>query len=427
MAHIPLSLCMDYAQTLAYLFGQFPNYQQSGSRAIRFGLETIGHICNKLGQPQQQFPSVHIAGTNGKGSSAAMLAAALTASGYRTGLFTSPHLLDFSERIRIDGQPIGQADVMAFVEQYRADEVAGATFFEISTAMAFWYFAQQAVDVAILETGMGGRLDATNIVRPVACLITQIGMDHADFLGDTLPKIAGEKAGIIKPQTPVVVSGTPDAAVAAVFAAKAQSCQASIRFANPNALSPLATQLWPMPDLPLLGQHQQQNLLGVLELLDLLGPNFPNISPESVSDGLRRCPALSGLRGRWELLSTQPRIIADVAHNEDGIRAAMAQLAKETFSELWVIFGMVQGKALEQVLPLFPTSAHFLSVAPNNPRARSAEELATIARQFGLKAEAIGPVAAALATARRQAPKDGLILICGSTFTVAEALAAQPS
>jgi dihydrofolate synthase/folylpolyglutamate synthase len=403
----------SYRQAIAYLFGQFPNYQMSGGKAINFGLDKMQEVCSWLGNPHERIETVHIAGTNGKGSSAAMLASVVTASGYQAGLFTSPHLKDFRERIRINGQMIPEAEVVAFVDRFQQSGIKDATFFEISAAMAFWYFDKAKVDLAVIETGLGGRLDATNVVKPLASLITQIGLDHQQFLGNTVEKIAWEKAGIIKPNTPVVISGTVGEGVKEVFLEAAGKNRAPITFADP------AMENWPQP---LQGEHQKRNLGGVLEVVRRLQSSFPDITEKTARHGLEHAIQLSGIRGRWEKTGDNPAIYVDVGHNENGVAETIKLIKRHGYKHLRCVWGMVEGKDVDEVLGLFPRESIFYICAPKNKRAFPTAQLSEMTTAKGFVTRSYPSVVSALEAAKAEASNEDLIIVGGSTFTVAEAL-----
>ncbi|MBI5915350.1 MAG: bifunctional folylpolyglutamate synthase/dihydrofolate synthase [Bacteroidetes bacterium] len=415
-------------------------FQRIGPAAFKKDLTNTLALCAHLGQPQAKFPSIHIAGTNGKGSTAYLLAAIFTAAGYRTGLYTSPHYRDFRERIKIDGQMVPKQAVIDFVKRHRdfADEVK-PSFFEWSVALAFDYFAAQRVDIAIIETGLGGRLDSTNVIRPLVSVITNIGFDHQQFLGDTLPLIAGEKAGIIKPGVPVVIGEThPE--TKAVFLEKAKRESSPIVFADEHFVAlpqrqddthvvyrVLKDKKTVFENLALnhLADYQQKNLCTVLQTMEVVAPNFvqlrdPERLEEAIRHGLFHLKKLTGFLGRWEFIGQRPRILCDSAHNEDGIRLAMAGLERIPFKKLHFVFGMVSDKSPDKVLSMLPAHARFYFAKANIPRGLDAKTLQETAAKFGLKGKAYTSVRRALAAARRAAGPDDLIFVGGSIFVVAE-------
>lgn len=424
---------MDYQQTLDYLYGMLPMYQRIGQAAFKTDLTNTLTLCQALGNPQEKFRSVHIAGTNGKGSSSHALAAVLQASGYKTALYTSPHLKEFSERIRIDGKEIPPSIIVDWVARYRKlIEEVKPSFFELTVAMAFDYFSQEKVDIAVIEVGMGGRLDSTNVIKPELSLITNIGYDHMAFLGNTLPEIAAEKAGIIKQERPVVV-GEKQPEIIQVFHQKARSLNAPLFFAAdsvtlvsaPDNFSfqiykngkPWLTSI--QPDLK--ASYFLKNIPGVIKSLEVLQEKgFDRISGHSIVQGLENVISLTGLMGRWQLLSNNPTVVADVSHNPDGIKELVSQLNKTEFDNLHLIIGTVSDKDVRKVLSLLPTDAYYYFCQANIPRAMPALELEKLGKEFGLQGVVIENVNDALAEARANAGAKDFILITGSTFVVAE-------
>lgn len=423
----------DFAATLDYLYGLLPMYQRIGKAAYKKDLSNTHELCWALGRPQWRFLSLHVAGTNGKGSVASMLASICQEAGLRTGLYTSPHLLSFTERIRIDGQPMTEAAVVAFVQQHRdLIERIKPSFFELTVAMAFDHFATQAVDLAVVEVGLGGRLDSTNVLRPELCVITQIDYDHMDLLGDTLAQIASEKAGIIKPYTPVVI-GARHPETDPVFEAAAKALEAPLLWAEAHyqpelgAATP-AGQEWLVDGsrllLGLAGHYQRDNLAAVLTAVDALREEGYDLPDEAVTRGLARVVTNTGLRGRMEVIGQAPTVICDTAHNEGGVRAVMEQLARRPYPRLHLVWGMVQDKAHEKILQLLPPAAAYYWVRPELARGLDAAALAAKGAALGLAGQVCGSVAAGIAAARAAAGPDDLIYIGGSTFVVADALAA---
>lgn len=400
---------MNYTATLAWLYARLPMYQRVGQAALNPDLTRITALASYLGNPQESFKSIHIAGTNGKGSSAHMTAAVLQKAGYKVGLYTSPHIKDFSERIRTNGTPISSAFVVDFVTNHQDFlEKNRCSFFEMTVGMAFAYFAAQQVDVAVIEVGLGGRLDATNIIYPEACLITNISLDHQQFLGTTLKEIAREKAGIIKPYVPVVVS-EHQAEIFPVFEAVAKANNAPLVLAKPKKHK-----------TDLLGTYQAQNISGVVALLKRL-PNY-EISEAHIRDGLLNVRALTGLRGRWEILGNAPTVVADVAHNKAGVELVMAQLAQQQYAQLHVVFGMVNDKEVDPIIGLLPKEAKYYLCAAAVPRAKPVEELGQIFMDYKLRSSSHASVAAAYAAAMDAADAADMIFIGGSLFVVSEIL-----
>ncbi|SIS76025.1 dihydrofolate synthase / folylpolyglutamate synthase [Belliella pelovolcani] len=423
---------MNYEQTLDYLFNALPMFQRVGASAFKKDLSNTIALCNHLENPQHQFKTIHVAGTNGKGSSSHAICSVLMEAGYKVGLYTSPHLKSFTERIKINGQEIAEKDVIAFVAENKAflDEVK-PSFFEMTVGMAFWYFAKEEVDIAVIEVGMGGRLDSTNVIQPEVCLITNIGYDHMQFLGDTLEAIAGEKAGIIKENTPVVISQR-QRETTAVFQAIAAKKNAPIYFAEDfiqieKAASHnsgsyqirISDQQFPI-NLDLKGNYQQQNLAGIIQTIEVLRNLGYVIPQEELENGLRKIVKNTGLKGRWQELGLQPRIICDTGHNQDGISQILNQLNEYTYNKLWMILGMVNDKDLDKVLAMLPKEAAYIFVEAKIPRALSATALANQAEKYQLKGLVIADVNDGLAYAKKNAAKDDLIFIGGSTFVVAE-------
>ena len=361
---------MQYAEAIDYLYSRLPVFHRIGAKAIKPGLGNTLRLCEALGNPQQQFTSIHVAGTNGKGSTSHMLASIYQSAGYRVGLYTSPHLRSFTERIRINGLPIPDDAVARFVEQQRdVIERIEPSFFEVTVAMAFAYFAREAVDVALIEVGLGGRLDSTNVITPVASVITNIGYDHTDILGDTLPQIAAEKAGIIKPGVPVLIGEThPE--TEGVFRAVAESVQAPILFADhgytiqDTGIAQGLRQVQVSTDnqssytltLDLLGGYQVKNLPAVLATIDALQARFP-VSRAAIQDGLARVTAATGLKGRFQTLQERPRVIADTAHNGPGLEALFQTIRSIPYTHLRIVLGLVADKDRAHVLDVLPETA----------------------------------------------------------------------
>jgi len=407
-----------YEATLAWLYQQLPMFQRQGATAFKKDLSRTWQLMELLEEPQKRFPSIHIAGTNGKGSVAHSLAAVLQEAGYQTGLYTSPHLQDFRERIRINGQMISREAVIQFVEKHqKALQNIGCSFFEMTVALAFQHFARQAVDIAVIETGMGGRLDSTNVLRPELSIITNIGLDHTQFLGDTLPAIAGEKAGIIKAGTPVII-GRRQAETSPVFEAKAREEAAPLSYAEALISAEKARTVWPQGTA-----YQLENTRTTLAALQLLQPHYPTAGVPLAAT-LARLRELTGLRGRWEILAQQPLTIADTGHNEAGLRLSMEQLQRQSYRQLHIIWGMVSDKDHQPLLALLPTQAHFYWCCPDVPRGLPAPALAQLANLLERPGSPQASVSEAVRQAQQAAHPDDLIFIGGSTFVVAEALSA---
>ncbi len=428
---------MTYPQTLDYLFSRLPMFQRIGAAAYKANLDNTFAICKALGHPEKKIKCVHVAGTNGKGSSSHMLAAVLQQAGYKTGLYTSPHLIDFRERIKINGKQIPKTDVVKFVEDYKNTFYSiEPSFFEWTVGLAFHYFAAQEVDIAIIEVGLGGRLDSTNVIKPECCLITNIGFDHINLLGNTLPLIAAEKAGIIKEKIPVIISQT-QIEVLSVFNTKAQSLKAPISFADKqykvisNSIQDNLlcielhekvknkTQLY---KLDISGLYQIKNLQGVLSCLEILKKKGFIIEDDAILKALQNVKKLTGLMGRWQTLSENPLIIADTGHNEDGIKEVLKNLERYTYKKLHIVFGVVNDKDVTSILNLLPKTATYYFCKANIPRALPEKELFDLAKQHDLKGKKFPTVSEALTEAKKQAKPTDLIFVGGSTFTVADAL-----
>jgi dihydrofolate synthase/folylpolyglutamate synthase len=420
---------MSYTETEKYLYEKLPMFQRIGTAAYKKDLKNTLALCEALSHPEEKFKSIHIAGTNGKGSSSHMLASIFQAAGYKTGLYTSPHLKSFTERIKVNGVNCSEAFVAGFVTRMRPIiEEIEPSFFEVTTVMAFEYFASEKVDIAIVEVGLGGRLDCTNVIQPELCLITNIGYDHQQILGDTLQRIAAEKAGIIKRNTPVVISQT-QAEVLAVFQSKAKEMGAPIDFADQMyKVSNGETLLIrngeghtvEVPSFPLGGLYQEKNVPGVMEIVDLARTLGWKISDEALVSGLKSVVSSTGLKGRWQKIGDKPTVICDTGHNVDGVRQLMQQILQMNFRSLSIIFGMVNDKDPLPVLQLLPTSARYYFCEAPIPRAMKAEELCRLGETIGLGGVVIPDVNKAIAEARRQAHTDDLIFVGGSTFVVAE-------
>lgn len=399
-----------------WLFQQLPMYQRVGKVAYKADLQNTIDLMALLGEPQNSFKSIHVAGTNGKGSSSHMLAAIFQAAGYKTGLYTSPHLVDFRERVRINGACIPHEKVCDFVDKYRDDfSKLGLSFFEMTVALAFDHFRAEKVDIAIIEVGMGGRLDSTNVVDPLISLITNIGLDHTEFLGDTLEKIAGEKAGIIKANRPVVISEIQDE-TKNVFIEKAQNLSAPIYFA-PEHISYQQSNY----QTDLIGNYQEKNLLGVcmvVRLAEDLGFQLK----ETMQAGLSSVSKLTGLRGRWQILQNRPLTVCDTGHNEAGVKYLVDQIKSNSYRQLHIVWGMVGDKDSQAVLRLLPKSAIYYFCAAAIPRAKDAELLKQEALKIGLAGKAYSSVVSAYSEAQKVTQQDDFIFIGGSTFIVADLL-----
>ena len=393
------------------MFSQLPMYQQQGASAYKKDLTNTVLLAAHLGNPEQNIKCVHVAGTNGKGSTSSMIASVLQEAGYKVGLYTSPHLKDFRERIRINGAMISEDFVVDFIRINQSFfEAHHLSFFEMTVGLAFDYFAKEQVDVAVIEVGMGGRLDSTNIITPLVSVITNIGLDHTQFLGTTLEAIAGEKAGIIKPNVPVVI-GEYTAETKPVFVAKAKACQSEIYFA-----SDLIYEEYPCG---LLGDYQMHNKKTVVQTVAVLENHFI-ISEENLKNGLLNVVANTGLLGRWQQIHSSPKVICDTAHNSHGLKIVLNQIQKENFEHLYFVLGVVNDKDLDDILPLFPKNAQYFFCKPNVPRGLDEKILQKKAAEFDLKGGVYDSVSMAYEAALAVSSEKDFIYIGGSTFVVAE-------
>jgi len=402
----------SYQETVNWLFQQLPMYQQVGDKAYKVDLTNIRALAAHLNNPHKNFKTLHVAGTNGKGSVSHMLASVLQENGMKVGLYTSPHLKDFRERIKINGEEISEAAVVEFVEEnHQFFEAHQLSFFEMTVGLAFSYFSEEEVDVAVIEVGLGGRLDSTNIILPEISIITNIGLDHTQILGNTLAAIAEEKAGIIKQDVPVVI-GEKNSETLPVFRMVAEAKEAPLFLAEEHPGKELESDL--------KGYYQRKNKRTVLTAIEVLNDYGWNISPEAIKAGIGEVVKNTGLRGRWEVLRQEPKVICDTAHNKDGLEYAMAQLQDEEFEKLHLVFGVVNDKDLAAVLPLLPKKANYYFCRPNIPRGMDAEFLREKAGNFRLNGDAYNSVPEAYAAALKNAGKSDVIYVGGSTFTVAE-------
>jgi dihydrofolate synthase/folylpolyglutamate synthase len=406
---------MNYQETLDFLFSQLPVFQRDGATALDLKLDRTFQFMHYLSEPHKAFKSVHVAGTNGKGSVSHMTASVLQHAGYKVGLYTSPHLKDFRERIRIDGNCISEDQVIGFVESHRSFiEEFKPSFFELTVAMAFDYFASQAVDIAVIEVGMGGRLDSTNVITPLLSVITNISYDHKAFLGDTLPKIAAEKAGIIKPGIPVVI-GEYQEETFSVFQRQVKAMQSELikAFEQKPSQWLLSNQ-----DFDLQGPYQQKNRCTVITVIQELITQGWEIDQQSVEIGMKNAAQSTGLMGRWQWI--EPRVLCDTAHNAAGLAFVLKRLGELEYRQLHIVLGVVSDKDLAEILPLFPKSARYYFVAPNINRALPAEILKVQAQTYGLVGDSFTSVSSGLNAAMELASPDELVFVGGSTFTVAE-------
>jgi dihydrofolate synthase/folylpolyglutamate synthase len=404
---------MNYQETTNWMFNQLPMYQLQGASAYKEDLTNIKMLAEHLGNPECGLKCIHVAGTNGKGSTSHMLASVLQEAGYKVGLYTSPHLKDFRERVKINGKEISEDFVCEFIAKHKDFfEANDMSFFEMSVGLAFDYFASEKTDIAIIEVGLGGRLDATNIITPLVSVITNIDLDHTQFLGTTHREIAGEKAGIIKQNIPVII-GEYIEETKAVFLAKAEEKNAPIYFA-----SELISEVFPSD---LVGDYQFHNKRTVQQTISVLNnQNKFKVSDENLKSGLLNVIKNTGLQGRWQQLGENPKIICDTAHNQHGLAVVMNQIGKETFENLHIVLGVVNDKDLDSILPLFPKKAHYYFCKPDSSRGLSTEILQKAAEKYDLKGERYDSVQAAFLEAKKNAEKNDFIYVGGSTFVVAE-------
>jgi len=426
----------SYKEVLDFLYQQLPMFQRQGASAFKKDLTNIIALCDSLYNPQEKFTSIHIAGTNGKGSVTHILSSIFQSAGYKVGVYTSPHYLDLRERIKIGNKLIPKQTIVDFIDQVKPQiEIIKPSFFELMVAMAFQYFADQKVDIAIIETGLGGRLDSTNIIRPALSVITNISYDHQDMLGDTLPEIAGEKAGIIKVNVPVII-GQTQAEIASVFTGKAMLLKSPIVFADQlwkakvidERIDQSIVNLYKNDELvyqninyDLKGEIMLKNLVTSIGAIDLWNAHYSPIANEAIMAGLSKIKKQTYFIGRMQVLqSSDPIIIADSAHNEDGLKALFAEVNKIKFENLHIVFGMVSDKPLSKVLKHLPKEAFYYAVAARIPRAKSAEVLKDELKKAGYKVQIAPSVEKGKKMAISEANSQDLVLICGSIFVVAE-------
>ncbi len=431
---------LNYSETLRYLFSRLPMFQRVGPAAYKQDLDNTVRLLRFYGDPHRKMRAIHVAGTNGKGSVSHMLAAVFQSAGYKTGLYTSPHLRDFRERIRINGKMIPKAEVVEWLNAYRTGNERWKitpSFFELTVAMAFDYFARQRVDIALIETGLGGRLDSTNVVYPELSIITNIGMDHTALLGDSLEKIAREKAGIIKPGVPVVV-GESQKETNPVFTEIASRLKAPLFFADREfsvtfglmnmegnqvmAVEKNNEKYFSGLTLDLKGLYQQRNLPAVLKSLELMQAGGWKISRQNIFDGLANTAAITGLEGRWQVLGSNPAVVCDTAHNREGVAAVVEQIKNTPFKQLHMVFGLVNDKDAEALLELLPRDAVYYFTKASIPRALDEKVLAEKGWQLGMKGNSYSSVKEAFDEAKKNAGENDFIFIGGSTFVVAEIL-----
>ena len=429
---------MTYQETIGYLYERLPVFQNIGARAFKPGLHTTRELCKSLGDPQEKYPTIHIAGTNGKGSTSHMLAAILQESGYTVGLYTSPHLKDFRERIRVNGVCVPEEFIVEFVDGQKSNiDRLSPSFFEVTVAMAFSYFGKANVDVAVIEVGMGGRLDSTNVITPELSVITNISFDHMQFLGDTLDKIAAEKAGIIKSGVPVVVSEYQNAEIGDVITNAAEAVNAPLTFASDVFEVSFVTMadgkmLVDVKDTAsgaivskglatdLTGAYQLKNIAGVWVAKDILISKGWKISGDSVKRAMQSVSAITGLKGRWQQLRTSPDVYCDTAHNTAGLTITLEQFETVCKGMKRFVVGFVGDKDISTMLSLFPKDAQYYFCEPSNMRALKAEELQLRALEHGLKGKTFGNVNEALEEAIRDSAPTDAIYVGGSTFVVAD-------
>ena len=403
---------MTYQETVNWMFKQLPIFQNQGKSAYKSDLTNTILLANHLKNPQQHFKSIHVAGTNGKGSTSHMLASIFQEAGYKVGLYTSPHLKDFRERIKINGKVVSKSFVIGFIKRNKSFfESHQLSFFEMTVGMAFDYFSRQKVDIAIIEVGLGGRLDSTNIITPLVSVITNIGFDHMQFLGNTLEQIAFEKAGIIKPKIPVVIGETLSE-TKPVFVEIAKKNNSDISFADQEISKIFKSDL--------KGNYQTHNIKTVLQALKKV-PKYPFlISEKHIKAGLLNVVKNTGLQGRWQILQHNPKIICDTAHNKEGLTYVMNQLKEENYQNLHIVFGVVNDKDLNSILPLMPKQATYYFCKPNIERGLNVDILKQTFNDYGMKGESFSSVNQALLEAKKNAFENDLIYVGGSTFVVAE-------
>ena len=404
----------DYQKTLNWLFKQLPMYQRQGSVAYKADITNTVELCNYLGNPEKKFRAIHIAGTNGKGSTAHMLASIFQEAGYRTGLYTSPHLKDFRERIKINGEMMPKEDVVDFIQTNKPFfKRKSLSFFEMTVGLAFDFFANKEVDIAIIETGLGGRLDSTNVITPLISVITNIGLDHTMFLGNTLEKVAKEKAGIIKKDIPIIIGQTQQKEISDVFETDAHLKGAKLYFADRlNWLPKYKTDL--------KGKYQEFNVTTAIATIKVLQLQGENVTDAHMANGLSNVVFNTGLQGRWQKLLDKPMVVCDTAHNKEGLEIVMEQLIEQNYDNLHVVIGMVNDKDIGDALSLFPQNATYYFCKADIPRALDANKLASVANDLGLKGEVYSSVREAYARALESAKPTDFIYIGGSTFVVAE-------
>ncbi len=403
---------MTYQETVNWMFNQLPMYQSQGKTAYKADLSNIIKLCDYLGNPENKFKSIHVGGTNGKGSTSHMIASILQEAGYKVGLYTSPHLKSFTERIRINGEEIPEDVVVQFITENKTFfESNQLSFFEMTVGLAFEYFTNEKVDVAVIEVGLGGRLDSTNVITPELSIVTNIGLDHVQILGDTVQKIAAEKAGIIKKGVPVVI-GERDTDTESVFIDKAKELSSEIVFASDSNEISFKTDL--------LGSYQQKNIKTAVTAITKLA-NF-TVSEKHIQKGLSNVVFNTNLKGRWQVIQENPKVICDTAHNKEGIQYVLKQLQEEKYETLHIVLGVVSDKNLEEILPMFPEKATYYFCKPNIPRGLSEKKLSNEAKKYNLEGKTYESVQQAYNESLILSADRDLVFVGGSTFTVAEIL-----
>ena len=427
---------MTFQETIDYLYRLLPVFHREGKKAFKADLMNTLRLCEYLGNPQTKFKSIHVAGTNGKGSTSHMMAAILQTAGYKTGLYTSPHLKSYTERFRINGLAIPEQRIVSFVEQHQVFiEELKPSFFELSVALAFEYFAENKVDIAVIEVGLGGRLDSTNVIMPELSMITNIGWDHMDILGNSLESIASEKAGIFKQKIPVVVSEKQEDTISSVFVERANELNSPIFFATDSlSVKEVSTNFNEMivdvfdgntliyrgVTMQLSGKYQLKNILGVLKSIHVLNSIGYKITESDIRYGLANTISLTGLKGRWQILKNSPLTICDTAHNIDGLREVLGALVSLAKKNYYFILGFVKDKDILPILTLFPKDAFYYFCEANSPRALPAEELNAVAKTIGLEGKAIANVNDAIQIVTKQVGEEDIVFVGGSNFIVAE-------
>ncbi len=429
---------MNYSQAMELINNSFTSFQTAGKSAYKEGLEGITAMCKRLDNPQRDYLTIHVAGTNGKGSVAHTLASILQSAGYCTGLYTSPHFHDFRERIKVDGKPVTEKAVARFVSDYGAKMTElGLSYFEMTTALAFRYFSDSNVEVAVIETGLGGRLDSTNIIRPVLSVVTNVALDHTDILGGTLREIAAEKAGIIKRGVPVVV-GESNPETDQVFNIRAAESRSKIIFADKfyTCIDRDRSDRWERytlqrnsdgriqsMDLDLAGDYQQRNIMTVRAAVHMLRHETSlSISTRALMTGCRTVAESTGIQGRWQVVSREPFTVVDAGHNAHALRIVADQIRNRKYDKLYMVIGLSSDKRADEILPLLPRDAHYIFTQADSPRAMPADSLARLGAAYELTGEVVPRVADALAAARRMAGTEDMIFVGGSCFVAAEAV-----